>query len=90
MLRLLQPPSFSCHPTGLGWAARGGAAVSGPDADSRLVRHHVARIVANHGFAVLTSLPAVSGTGQYPQIARDRELRHLSLPTSSRRASGWP
>ncbi|HJX54625.1 MAG TPA: hypothetical protein VJ801_17800, partial [Polyangia bacterium] len=26
-------------------------------------------------FAVLTSIPAVSGTGQYPQIARDRELK---------------
>jgi hypothetical protein len=48
---------------------------SGPDADSRAVRSHVARIVASHGFAVLTSIPAVSGTGQYPQIARDRELK---------------
>jgi len=48
---------------------------SGPDEDSRLVRRHVARIVAGHGFAVLTSLPAVAGTGQYPQIARDRELK---------------
>ena len=31
--------------------------------------------MANHGFAVLTSIPAVSGTAQYPQLARDRELK---------------
>jgi len=48
---------------------------SGPDADSKAVRQRVARIVASHGFAVVTSIPSVSGTGQYPQIARARELK---------------
>lgn len=35
----------------------------------------VARIVAKHGFRVLTSIPAVSGTGQYPQLARDKDVK---------------
>ena len=76
MLRLL-PAAIVFLAGPLAWAAPRGAVqpFSGPDEDSRLVRHHVARIVANHGFAVLTSIPAVSGTGQYPQIARDRELK---------------
>lgn len=47
---------------------------NGPDPESRAVRQQVARIVARHGFRVLTSIPSVSGTGQYPEIARDREL----------------
>jgi hypothetical protein len=47
---------------------------NGPDSESRVVRQQVARIVARHGFRVLTSIPSVAGTGQYPQIARDREL----------------
>jgi hypothetical protein len=76
MLRLL-PAAVVFLATQLAWAGPRVAVqpFSGPDADSRLVRHHVARIVANHGFAVLTSLPAVSGTAQYPRIARDRELK---------------
>jgi len=76
MLRLLLAAmAFLAAP--LAWAGPRVAVqpFSGPGEDSKLVRHHVARIVANHGFAVLTSLPAVSGTGQYPQIARDRELK---------------
>jgi hypothetical protein len=48
---------------------------NGPDPESRAVRQQVARIVARHGFRVLTSIPPVSGTGQYPQIARDRGLQ---------------
>jgi len=48
---------------------------NGPDPECRAVRQQVARIVARHGFRVLTSVPSVSGTGQYPQIARDRELK---------------
>jgi len=76
MLRLL-PAAMVCLATHLAWAAPRVAVqpFSGPDQDSRSVRHHVARIVAKHGFAVLTSIPAVSGTGQYPQLARDRELK---------------
>ena len=76
MLRLV-PAAIVFLAGPLAWAAPRVAVqpFSGPDEDSRLVRHHVARIVANHGFAVLTSIPAVSGTGQYPQIARDRELK---------------
>ena len=76
MLRLL-PVAMFFLATNLAWAGPRVAVqpFSGPDEDSKLVRHHVARIVANHGFAVLTTLPAVSGTGQYPQLARDRELK---------------
>jgi hypothetical protein len=76
MLRLL-PAAIVVLATSLAWAGPRVAVqpFSGPDEDSRLVRHQVAHIVANHGFAVLTSIPAVSGTGQYPQLARDRELK---------------
>jgi hypothetical protein len=48
---------------------------SGPRPDSEQVRRMVARIVAKHGFRVLTSIPAVAGTGQYPQLARDKEVK---------------
>jgi hypothetical protein len=77
MLRLLLAAIVLLLTAPLAWAGSRVAVqpFSGPDEDSRAVRRHVARIVANHGFAVLTSLPAVSGTGQYPQIARDRELK---------------
>jgi hypothetical protein len=76
MLRFM-PAAIVLLATHLAWAGPRVAVqpFSGPDADSRVVRHHVARIVANHGFRVLTSIPAVSGTGQYPQLARDRELK---------------
>jgi hypothetical protein len=76
MLRLL-PAAIVVLATSLAWAGPRVAVqpFSGPDEDSRLVRHQVAHIVANHGFAVLTSIPAVSGTAQYPQLARDRELK---------------
>ena len=76
MLRLL-PAALLLLAAPLAWAGQRVAVqpFSGPDEDSKLVRNHVARIVANHGFAVLTSIPAVSGTAQYPQLARDRELK---------------
>jgi hypothetical protein len=76
MLRLLLA-AIVLWPTPLAWAGSRVAVqpFSGPDPDSKTVRHQVARIVANHGFRVLTSVPPVSGTGQYPQIARARELK---------------
>jgi hypothetical protein len=48
---------------------------NGPDPESGSVRLQVARIVARHGYRVLTSIPSVSGTGQYPEIAKERELK---------------
>jgi hypothetical protein len=76
MLRLFLA-ALALFSTQLAWAGPRVAVqpFGGPDADSRVVRQHVARIVANHGFSVLTSVPAVSGTGQYPQLARDRALK---------------
>jgi hypothetical protein len=37
-------------------------------------RQQVAKIVARHGFKVLTSLPAVSGTSQYPGLAKEKSI----------------
>jgi hypothetical protein len=37
-------------------------------------RQQVAKIVSRHGFRVITSLPAVSGTSQYPGLAKDKRL----------------
>ena len=60
---------------------------SGPDAESRAVRQQVIRIVARHGYRVLTSIPAVSGTGQYPQIAKERELKAFVVADVTSRGS---
>ena len=38
------------------------------------LRQQIARLVRDHGFRVLTSLPRVQGTSQYPEIARDHQL----------------
>lgn len=38
------------------------------------LRQQIARLVREHGFRVLTSLPRVQGTSQYPEIARDHQL----------------
>jgi hypothetical protein len=37
-------------------------------------RKQVARIVGKHGFRVLTTLAQVSGTSQYPGLAKDKHL----------------
>ena len=37
-------------------------------------RRQVAKIVARHGLRTLTSLPAVSGTSQYPGLAKDKGI----------------
>ena len=37
-------------------------------------RQHVAKIVGRHGFKVVTSLPGVSGTSQYPGLAQEKRL----------------
>jgi hypothetical protein len=37
-------------------------------------RRQVAKIVARHGFRVVTSLAAVSGTSQYPGLAKEKRL----------------
>jgi hypothetical protein len=61
-------------PTGRASAA-GRVAVQpfgGPETEP--LRRLVARIVGKHGFRVLTNLPAVSGTAQYPVLAKERRL----------------
>jgi hypothetical protein len=42
--------------------------------DTEAYRKQVAKIVGRHGFKVITSLPAVSGTSQYPGLAKDKRL----------------
>ncbi len=44
----------------------------GPETEP--LRQQVAKIVTKHGFRVLTSLQAVSGTSQYPGLAKDKRL----------------
>ncbi len=44
----------------------------GPEAEH--LRKQVASIVAKHGFRVLTTLASVSGTSQYPGLAKDKQL----------------
>ena len=44
----------------------------GPETDP--YRQHVAKIVGRHGFKVVTSLPGVSGTSQYPGLAQEKRL----------------
>jgi len=44
----------------------------GPETEP--LRRQVAKIVGKHGFRVLTSLAPVSGTGQYPGLAKDKNL----------------
>jgi len=38
------------------------------------VRQQIARMVRGHGFRVVTSIPRVEGTGQYPTLARDHQV----------------
>lgn len=42
--------------------------------DNEPLRKQVARIVGKHGFRVLTTLAQVSGTSQYPGLAKDKHL----------------
>jgi hypothetical protein len=42
--------------------------------ETELLRKQVASIVGRHGFRVLTSLASVSGTCQYPGLAKDKNL----------------
>ena len=44
----------------------------GPETEP--LRKQVASIVGKHGFRILASLSAVSGTSQYPGLARDKKL----------------
>jgi hypothetical protein len=44
----------------------------GPETDP--YRQQVAKIIGRHGFKVVTSLPAVSGTSQYPGLAQEKRL----------------
>jgi hypothetical protein len=41
----------------------------------QVVRGAVTRIVREHGYRTLTSLPAYEGTGQYPGLAREHNVR---------------
>ncbi len=43
-------------------------------AETEPYRRQVAKIVGRHGFKVLTSLAAVSGTGQYPGLAKEKRI----------------
>ena len=42
--------------------------------DTEPLRRQVAGILSRHGFRVLTSLAPVSGTSQYPGLAKERNL----------------
>jgi hypothetical protein len=46
--------------------------LGGPETEP--LRKQVASIVGKHGFRVLTSLARVSGTSQYPGLAKDKHL----------------
>jgi hypothetical protein len=50
-------------------------------------RKQVAKIVARHGFKVVTSLPAVSGTSQYPGLAKDKRLAAFVVADVDERGS---
>jgi hypothetical protein len=43
-------------------------------AETEPYRAQVAKLIRRHGFKVLTSLPSVSGTGQYPGLAKEKGL----------------
>lgn len=43
-------------------------------AETQPLRKLVARIIGKHGFRVLTSLPAVTGTSQYPGLAKNKRI----------------
>jgi hypothetical protein len=38
------------------------------------LRQQITRLVRGHGFQVLTSIPRVQGTSQYPEVARNHRL----------------
>jgi len=42
--------------------------------ETELLRRQVAQIVGHHGFRVLTTLAPVSGTSQYPGLAKEKNL----------------
>jgi hypothetical protein len=42
--------------------------------ETEVYRRQVAKIVGRHGFKVVTSLPSVSGTSQYPGLAKEKKL----------------
>lgn len=46
--------------------------MGGPE--TQPLRHQVARIIGRHGFRVLASLPAVTGTSQYPGLAKNKGI----------------
>jgi hypothetical protein len=53
------------------------------------LRAFVARLIRDKGYRVVTSVPAVTGTGQYPELARSHRLAAFvtaELETQRRRA----
>ena len=44
----------------------------GPETEA--YRQQVAKLIGRHGFKVVTSLPAASGTSQYPGLAREKQI----------------
>lgn len=57
----------------------------GPETEP--LRQQVAKIVTKHGFRVLTSLPAVSGTSQYPGLAKDKRLSAFVVGEAAQRGN---
>jgi hypothetical protein len=56
------------------WAAPRIAVQPFGDVETEPLRKQVAKIVSRHGFRAVTSLPAVSGTSQYPGLAKHKHL----------------
>jgi hypothetical protein len=72
---LLAVAMFCLLPPTIAWA-RPRVAVQpfgGPETEP--YRRQVAKIVGRHGYRVVTSLRAVSGTGQYPGLAKEKALK---------------
>lgn len=65
---------MSCLLSAVAWAAPRVAVQPFGGPDTETYRRQVVKIVARHGFKVVTSLPAVSGTSQYPGLAKEKKL----------------
>lgn len=55
------------------------------DSETEPYRRQVAKIVARHGCKVITSLKAVSGTSQYPGLAKDKRLSAFVVADADQR-----
>lgn len=66
-LCLVLPPTFARALPGVAVQPFGGP-------ETEPYRQQVAKIIGKHGFKVVTSLPSVSGTSQYPGLAKEKRL----------------